>query len=92
MHPAFTIRALYATEGVGTMPVKHAFPPAPVMPEIIVRASSGLVVRVSIPTMQSGNRSPITAPTLSVVSTSARLNRWRIPEEPKSMHEDGRFV
>ena len=62
------------------------------MPEIIIRQSSGLVVRVSIPHDAIRNRSPITAPTLSVVSTSARLNRWRIPEEPKSMHEDGRFV
>ena len=92
MHPAFAVRALYATEGVGAIPVKRACPPAPMMPAMMVRASRGLVVRVSVPTTQSGNRSPRIAPTASAVSTSVRSNRMRIPDDPKSMHDGGCFL
>src|SRR5271157_1973377 len=92
MHPAFAVRALYATEGVGAIPVKRAFPPEPSIPASMARASTGLVVRVSVPTMQSGYRSPMTAPTAREISTSDRSNCLRIPDDPKSMNHGGCFV
>jgi hypothetical protein len=67
------------------MPVFLTVPPDPIIPDISICASRGLVFRVSIPTIISGDPDASAEPIFKAVSASVWSNFLRIPEDPNSI-------